>query len=56
VSLEYILMLGGVLVAVVIVVWAYNQLTRTAAMALANSTEAILNQTIEEVVEWLRRF
>ncbi|NOZ58947.1 MAG: class III signal peptide-containing protein [Euryarchaeota archaeon] len=55
VSLEYILILGGVLVVVVIVVWTYHELVKSAARALANTTEAVLNQTLQEVAEWLKK-
>jgi uncharacterized protein (UPF0333 family) len=54
-SVEYILILGGVIVVVVFVIWTYNEIVRSAGEALANSTEAILNQTMEEVMEWLKK-
>lgn len=54
-SLENILILGGVIVVVVVVIWTYMEIVKSAGMAFMNSTEMILNQTMEEVKEWLEK-
>jgi|Deesub1362B_J571_1020462.scaffolds.fasta_scaffold07131_2 uncharacterized protein (UPF0333 family) len=54
-SLEYILILGGIIVIVIVVLWTYTEIVKSAGMAFMNSTEMILNQTMEAVEEWLEK-
>jgi|Deesub1362A_J573_1020465.scaffolds.fasta_scaffold25860_2 uncharacterized protein (UPF0333 family) len=54
-SLEYILILGGVIVIVLFVIWTYMEIVKSAGTAFVNSTEMILNQTMEEMKEWLEK-
>ncbi len=54
-SLEYILILGGIIVIVIVVIWTYMEIVKSAGAAFVNNTEIILNQTMEAMKEWLEK-